>query len=161
MIELHLPVVYPTDPLRVALRRMRLMNVSGAVCSEGKEQWLLYVREVVFALHENPEATVGTVTQRIPLNDPSAVRLRGRLRMRTMDAFLERLGADKIWRDTEVRPRLGAIQGYVVEIHSESLERALASSPRDCFCDKSGERVTGYKDGDRCPNEDGGTVRCA
>ncbi len=161
MTELHLPLVYPSDPLRVALRRMRLMNVSGAVCSEGKEQWLLYVREVIFALHENAEGTVGSVTRRISLNDPSVVRVRGRVRARTMDSLLERLGADKILRDTEASPRLGAIEGYVVEIHSESLERSLTSSPRDCFCDNSGERVTGHKDGDPCPNSDGGTVRCA
>src|SRR5258707_687470 len=106
MTELHLPLVYPSDPLRVALRRMRLMNVSGAVCSESKEQWLLYVREVIFALHENPEATVGSVARRISLNDPSAVRGRGRVRARTMDSLLERLGADKILRDTEASPRL-------------------------------------------------------
>ena len=160
MIERHLPVVHRADPLRQVLERMRAMNVSGAICIEDKLHWLLYVREVIFALHANPEATVGSVGRGISLDDTSEVRLTGRIRMRTTDSLSETVG-ERIWRSTEEVLDRRALQAYVVEIHSQSLETALTSSARDCFCDKSGERVTGRKDGEKCPNSAGGTVRCA
>jgi hypothetical protein len=161
MTELHLPVVQKTDSLRSALTRMREMNVSGAVCEDEKHHWLIYVREVIFALHTKPQGTIGAIGKRISLDDSEDGRLAARIRIQIQRPIVEEGFSYEAMRSPESAGNYAEVYAFVVQIHSASMQKALMSSPLDCFCDKSLERVAGHKDGDKCPNADGGTVRCA
>jgi hypothetical protein len=160
MIELHLPAVHLADPLNVVLRQMRLMNVSGAICLD-EEPWLVFVRDVVLTIRRNPNATVGSIDIRTPLLDPDALQITGRLGVASSDAKIFRVESGRVFGETQWAPLRFPMEVYSVVINSPDLQNALTSSPRDCFCNKSGERVPGGKDGAPCPNKDGGIVRCA
>jgi hypothetical protein len=160
MIHISLPIVRATDPLREVLRQMREMNVSGAVWEQDDKYWLLYAREVIFAFHEEPDATVGTVSKRVRLAGPSKGRPRSFLQSKVEGHIADNIGGYGLLKIPEGPPSGGDIPCFVVQIKSASMEKDLTSSPWDCFCDRNGERVTGHRNGDKCPNADGGTVCC-
>jgi hypothetical protein len=158
MIELHLPAVQLDERLDAVLRRMRWMNVSGAICLASRP-WLFFVRDVVLTIRRQTTATVGDIETRVLLSDSTEIQVIGRMGATAVDPHIGNLRIGTVLREVELVQ--WPTESLVVRIDSRELERALTSSPRDCFCSKSGERVRGGKDGDPCPNKDGGIVRCA
>ena len=114
------PYVHTTDLLRDVLRRMREMNVSGAVREDEEQYSLLYVREVIFGLHRNPESTVAAIRQLLVLDKSSDVHLVRRIHIIVKGPIVKRpildeVGGYGVLRDPEGISNRG--EGHVFEAH--------------------------------------------
>lgn len=158
MTDLTLPVVKITDSLRKTLDLMRAMQVSGAVCqAPSNETWLIHVADAVVELSDNPKAVVRAAIPRHQKYEMQVVKI---LRQKDLP---KKFPTDLLIDLT------GAMAGYAtpgegivatISVSSKDLAKALLSSPSDCYCSKNRERINGCKNGEACPNHDGGTVRC-
>jgi hypothetical protein len=157
MTHLTLPVVKTTDSLRKALDLMRAMRVSGAVCQARDKNWLLEAGDAVVELSNNPNALVRAAFPKQQNREADVIEVVDLKDIRAMlptDLLTDLTGAVSGYRTSS--------EGTVatIAVLSKNLEKALLSSPFDCFCSKNRERITGCKNGAACPNKDGGRVCC-
>ena len=157
MDMLSLPVVKVGASLRGVMKRMRATGRSGAVYMEGGQYRLVKAPDVVIHMAGNPKATLRSLPHK-PIRTVYVAKVARKtpgptMHVRTLTVEL-----------AKSRVKLGVLASdaktVLVTTLSKKMHEMLISRPSDCYCSKTGERVVGRKDGDPCPEKDGGIVRC-
>ena len=143
--------------MRGVMKRMRATGRSGAVYLEGDQYRLIRAPDVVIHMADDPKASLRSLPhEAIRAVDVAKVARKTpgpTMHFRTLTLELAKSGV-----------KLGVLANdektVVVTTISKKMHEMLGSRPSDCYCSKTGERVAGRKDGDPCPEKDGGIVRC-
>jgi hypothetical protein len=157
MDTLFLPVVKVGTSLREVMKRMRATGRSGAVYLEGDQYRLIKAPDVVIHMAQDPRASLRSLPHK-PIRAVDVAQVARKTPGPTMHVRTLSVEVGKS------AFKLGVLAGdektVLVTTLSKKMHKMLISRPADCYCSKTGERVAGGKDGDPCPEKDGGIVRC-